>query len=159
MARVNVYLPDDLAADVKAAELSVSTICQQALTRELRMLQATKDVTFDPEQAAARLKQSEDAAFQEGRAVGIRWATDVAPHREEVTAVADLQPNVKFYDTSHSLFRYLAQADHRSAYSRDRDPADHENDEQWYVALEDTPFARGVIAGVAEVWKAIEPLL
>lgn len=35
MARVNVYLPDDLAAETKAAGLNVSQITQEALKREL----------------------------------------------------------------------------------------------------------------------------
>jgi len=35
MARVNVYLPDDLAAEVKAAGLNVSNLTQQALRRAL----------------------------------------------------------------------------------------------------------------------------
>jgi len=35
MARVNVYLPDDLADDVKGAGINVSSITQQALRREL----------------------------------------------------------------------------------------------------------------------------
>lgn len=36
MARVNVYLPDDLAEEVRAADLNVSKIAQEALTTELR---------------------------------------------------------------------------------------------------------------------------
>jgi len=35
MARVNVYLPDDLAAAVRAADLNVSQIAQVALTEAL----------------------------------------------------------------------------------------------------------------------------
>jgi post-segregation antitoxin (ccd killing protein) len=35
MARVNVYLPDDLAAAVKAADLNVSSVAQAALADEL----------------------------------------------------------------------------------------------------------------------------
>lgn len=35
MARVNVYLPDDLADQARAAELNVSAITQEALRREL----------------------------------------------------------------------------------------------------------------------------
>ena len=35
MARVNVYLPDDLAAEAKAASLNVSNLTQQALQRAL----------------------------------------------------------------------------------------------------------------------------
>ena len=36
MARVNVYLPDELAERVKAAEMNVSALTQQALEAELR---------------------------------------------------------------------------------------------------------------------------
>jgi post-segregation antitoxin (ccd killing protein) len=35
MARVNVYLPDELAEQARAAGLNVSSITQQALRREL----------------------------------------------------------------------------------------------------------------------------
>jgi post-segregation antitoxin (ccd killing protein) len=35
MARVNVYLPDDLAAEVRMARLNVSRVVQEALRREL----------------------------------------------------------------------------------------------------------------------------
>jgi post-segregation antitoxin (ccd killing protein) len=35
MARVNVYLPDDLAAEARAAGLNVSAVTQQALAEEL----------------------------------------------------------------------------------------------------------------------------
>lgn len=35
MARVNVYLSDELHAAVKGAGLNVSAVCQQALEREL----------------------------------------------------------------------------------------------------------------------------
>ncbi len=35
MARVNVYLPDDLAEEVRAADLNVSKVAQEALRREL----------------------------------------------------------------------------------------------------------------------------
>jgi post-segregation antitoxin (ccd killing protein) len=35
MARLNVYLPDDLAAQVKAVDLNVSAVLQRALRAEL----------------------------------------------------------------------------------------------------------------------------
>jgi post-segregation antitoxin (ccd killing protein) len=35
LARVNVYLPDDLAEDARAAGLNVSSIAQEPLRREL----------------------------------------------------------------------------------------------------------------------------
>ncbi|HEY5889461.1 MAG TPA: type II toxin-antitoxin system CcdA family antitoxin [Acidimicrobiia bacterium] len=51
MARVNVYLPDDLAAETKAAGLNVSKITQEALKRELhseRMAAWIAEVRKDP---------------------------------------------------------------------------------------------------------------
>lgn len=36
MARVNVYLPDDLAAEAKAAELNLSAVTQDAVRQQLR---------------------------------------------------------------------------------------------------------------------------
>lgn len=42
MARVNVYLPDDLAAETKAAGLNVSRITQDALKRELQSERMSK---------------------------------------------------------------------------------------------------------------------
>jgi post-segregation antitoxin (ccd killing protein) len=41
MARVNVYLPDDLAEDARAAGLNVSAITQDALRSELASAQTT----------------------------------------------------------------------------------------------------------------------
>ncbi len=38
MARVNVYLPDELAARARKADLNISSITQQALRRELLAL-------------------------------------------------------------------------------------------------------------------------
>lgn len=36
MARVNVYLPDELAAEARLAGLNVSALAQEAIGRELR---------------------------------------------------------------------------------------------------------------------------
>jgi ATP-dependent Clp protease ATP-binding subunit ClpA len=55
MPKINVYLPDDLAAAVRAAGLPVSPICQRALAEALRMAEAARaavevirDPGFDP---------------------------------------------------------------------------------------------------------------
>ncbi len=42
MANVNVYLPDDLAEEVKRAELNVSRITQEAIRAELAAAGATR---------------------------------------------------------------------------------------------------------------------
>jgi ATP-dependent Clp protease ATP-binding subunit ClpA len=55
MPKINVYLPDDLAAAVRTARLPVSPICQQALAEALRMVEVARagievirDPAFDP---------------------------------------------------------------------------------------------------------------
>lgn len=44
MPKINVYLPDDLAEDVRKHELPVSAICQAALKKEIEKVQ-TKETT------------------------------------------------------------------------------------------------------------------
>ncbi len=55
MPKINVYLPDDLAAAVRAAGVPVSPVCQQALATAVRMVNRTRqaismirDPGFDP---------------------------------------------------------------------------------------------------------------
>ncbi len=70
MARVNVYLPDDLAAEAKAAGLNVSGITQEALRGALaarrvddwlEVVVSMRSVQADAEAVAAAI----DAAKQE----------------------------------------------------------------------------------------------
>jgi ATP-dependent Clp protease ATP-binding subunit ClpA len=42
MPKINVYLPDDLAAAVRDAGISVSPVCQRALAEEVRLVGAVK---------------------------------------------------------------------------------------------------------------------
>jgi len=47
-SRVNVYLPDDLAQQVRRVELPISSICQQALREELDKMTTTQDeITYE----------------------------------------------------------------------------------------------------------------
>ncbi len=57
MPKINVYLPDDLAAAVREARLPVSPICQQALAEAVRVVGAAREAAevmrdpgFDPRQ-------------------------------------------------------------------------------------------------------------
>ncbi|HEY3734277.1 MAG TPA: Clp protease N-terminal domain-containing protein [Streptosporangiaceae bacterium] len=56
MPKINVYLPDDLAAAVRAAGFAVSPVCQQALAAAVRSvntarkaISAIRDPAFDPD--------------------------------------------------------------------------------------------------------------
>lgn len=70
MARVNVYLPDDLAAQAKAAGLNVSSLTQQALRSALaanRVDEWLDEVTALPPLQITRdaIAQAVDAAKNE----------------------------------------------------------------------------------------------
>jgi ATP-dependent Clp protease ATP-binding subunit ClpA len=79
MPKINVYLPDDLAAAVKAADLPVSAICQKALSDAVRTIgtarkgiKALQDSEFDPDsrpQFAARLVERMTPRLREALAL------------------------------------------------------------------------------------------
>jgi post-segregation antitoxin (ccd killing protein) len=47
MPKINVYVPDQLAAQLKTRGLPVSAICQEALRRELARLHLKESTAFD----------------------------------------------------------------------------------------------------------------
>lgn len=53
MAKVNVYLPDDLEQEVRAAGLAISPVCQAALRETVDRLRALRSSTVDRRQLAA----------------------------------------------------------------------------------------------------------
>lgn len=67
MPKINVYLPDDLAAAVRAAGVPVSAVCQQALAAAVRQvngarkaISAIRDPGFDPGRHPALAGRIED---------------------------------------------------------------------------------------------------
>lgn len=75
MARVNIYLPDDLAKRAREAGLNVSGIAQEALERELRIratdqwLDSLRDRPRGPDLPREELEQIMDEVREEsGRA-------------------------------------------------------------------------------------------
>lgn len=77
--QVNIYLPDDLATRVRAAEgLNVSRVCQAALEQELEMVQAKEAARTDLEAAAVRLRKSHGNWDKEVRSLGYELGSDWA---------------------------------------------------------------------------------
>jgi len=69
MARVNVYLPDDLASAAKAADLNVSRLTQEALRSALATARvddwldeigSTRSVGIDPSAVVAAVAAAKD---------------------------------------------------------------------------------------------------
>lgn len=57
MPKVNVYLPDELAAAVRDAQVPVSAVCQAALERAVRDVTALRGVTDDEETPAGPFRK------------------------------------------------------------------------------------------------------
>jgi hypothetical protein len=161
MARINVYLPDNLAAAVNAAKLPVSRICQKALSQEVRKLEVKHEATFHPDQVAARIRQSEETTFAEGRTLGVRWAADIAT-RDELDRIARLDAWVKGKGRScllpkhHSLVAFLEAEGVVGAIEHEFERAPDEQDD---VLMNRTTTVLGVIAGAIEVWDAVKDQL
>jgi ATP-dependent Clp protease ATP-binding subunit ClpC len=79
MPKINVYLPDDLAAAVRAAEVPISAVCQKALAEAVRTvnkarqgIEALRNPQFDPDahpQFAARLTDRMTARLRQALAL------------------------------------------------------------------------------------------
>jgi Post-segregation antitoxin CcdA/Clp amino terminal domain, pathogenicity island component len=71
--KINVYLPDDLAAEVKAAGIPVSAVCQQALADAVAASQGVDPLGGDPftRRAAGVVSAARDAATGEATTVDL----------------------------------------------------------------------------------------
>ena len=88
MPKINVYLPDELAQDVKAASIPVSEVCQRALREEVLKVKAATAIGNDErlKAAAARLRASRDSTMSQreadGHSAGMSWALERATYSE-----------------------------------------------------------------------------
>jgi post-segregation antitoxin (ccd killing protein) len=146
--KVNIYLPDDLADEARAAKLSLSPICQRSIREELDKVHAKQAATSDLKAVAARLNdtiaEEEREQQREGHDDGVKWAREYATATELRHIAEDLERDGQF-DSTHSVTRFLGDKDHQNLISRRHE----EGDAYWY----------GFSAGADEVLDAVGPLL
>ena len=88
MARITVYLSDDLADRLKSyrKKLNISEICSEAIHKSVTELEEMKEDLMQIQDAVLRLKASkrefEDLAYGLGYKEGYKWARDEASFRE-----------------------------------------------------------------------------
>ncbi len=86
MPKVTIYLPDQLAEQAKALDLSLSPICQEAIRTTIDRRSAMQAATKDIEKVAARLRETIDAEDAEaksaGHDAGVLWARETATMSE-----------------------------------------------------------------------------
>lgn len=95
MPKINVYLPDELAEEVKLAAVPVSEVCQRALREEVLRVKVATAIGEDArlKAAAERLKalrKSEETGREaDGHSAGMSWAFESAEYGE-LEAIARL---------------------------------------------------------------------
>lgn len=150
---MNVYVPDDLLAQVRAEDFSVSPVCQQALEAEVVARRLERSAKRNLRAVADRLRQTEDDQqahlYRDGYAFGVAWAQESATLEELRLAarVAERSMTVQ-YERLPTLVGQMHAA------NPDVDVAPDE-----FLDGETSEFDRGVLVGATEVYRAVEPLL
>ena len=64
MAKLTIYLPDDLADRVRASGISVSPVCQRALQKEIDSMEAAKSLKSREERIAVEVRGPAEAPVE-----------------------------------------------------------------------------------------------
>ena len=93
MARLAIYLPDELHQRLAEWEENWSAVCREAIAAHVRKLELRKNTMLSAtERAKERLKISKqeftDEALERGREIGATWAADDAEYWQ-LKALAD----------------------------------------------------------------------
>lgn len=147
--KTSIYLPDDLAEQIRTHGISISEVCQPAL-REAVQAAITREKTMtDLDAVAERLRgtitDEDKQRYQEGADDGTRWAREYAT-ASELAHMATYDGSGGDFEEDHSLVRFVADKDGAFSYLSVR------------VDLEDS-YWTGFIAGASDVWEAVQPLL
>jgi len=112
--RLNIYLPDDLAADIKAelGEANISGIAQSALRAELARARGLKALAGeDGFQRVEAVDGDEDVAFQ-GRKIGsARDLTAYLTPKGNIAVVDEREDQVYVYDEREAFIDDYGDSD------------------------------------------------
>jgi post-segregation antitoxin (ccd killing protein) len=145
MAKTSIYLPDDLAEQVRAYGIPVSEVAQAALRQAVRDAEIKENAMTDIQAVADRMKgiiagqaRKEQTKAERIRAVGAEWARQEADARElEYLAAYDGPPADFLLPTSMVFFGPGREV----------------------PGGPDDPYWPDFQAGAREVWEAVRPLL
>lgn len=150
--RMNISVPDELADQVRARDLPISSICQDALRKAVDAAEKKEQIMSNMQAVIERLRGTQDdekkAAFDAGRELGITWAKDWASATDlQRVAQSDRltwENNMGFGgDTDANIQEFRDEIQRAgSDYEFNADYAD-----------EDT---EGFIVGAGEVWDAVK---
>lgn len=156
MPKVNVYLPDELAADVQRLGIQLSSICQRALREEVLRMATMQSVGEEQvARAVERLRLSANVEgetnWSQGKRSGRQWALQTAKHGE-LENLDDTFPAGE-----------LVHQDRCLQIAKDIDYHDVEAWPTLYFWLEDTNpklnWLAGFVDGALEVWDEVRDLI
>ncbi|QQM42811.1 type II toxin-antitoxin system CcdA family antitoxin [Streptomyces liliifuscus] len=144
---MNISVPDELAERVRARDLPISSICQDALRKAVELDEKKERTMPDLEAVVERLRGTQygekQRAIEEGHQLGILWAKQWATAEElREVAEADLIGFQQFMmrrDTSTEEF--YKEVDHTASREYGHEQLD------------------GFKAGAEEVWETVKDLL
>lgn len=162
MAKTSIYLPDDLAEQVRAHGIPVSEVAQDALRRAVRDAEIKENVMTDIRAVAERLRadrgevtETDRARAAQARAYGDKWARTSAS-ADDLGYVVIYDDDPEDFNTPASLVVFVSsenQREHRAAGGTGLPGPSgmplRPGDRYW-------PEFR---AGAREVWDAVLPIL
>jgi ATP-dependent Clp protease ATP-binding subunit ClpA len=163
MPKINVYLPDDLAAAVRAADVPVSAVCQRALADAVQAVQkvrrsvvALRDPQFDPDshpQFATRLVSRMTPRLRQALALArdASVTTHLVTTRHLLIGIVDQHDNL--------AVRLLQSLGHDVGTIRDT-AQQFDSDEPLPAAVsaateEATPYESGSLPAAASLWTGL----
>ncbi len=160
MAKVTIYLPDQLEERVRAAEIPLSPICQRALEEEVNRMQLHKTANRGLRSVARRLQSSRHDSgrpdYSLGKRAGIEWAREKATYQE----LSDLAGYALRQNWSRLEVRGGSEmADALADLGDDLLPEDHDEHKGRPIQLERNEALTGFVDGACEVWTQVRPLL
>lgn len=144
--RMNISVPDELAEQVRARDLPISSICQDALRKAVELAEKKEQIMTDLQAVADRLRGTQNEERQhhidEGRELGILWAKQYAT-AAELRRVAE--GNGEDYERGIGSSAGITQFYEEVENNYDAEYQEEHND--------------AFVAGAREVWDAVKDQL
>ena len=148
MPKVTIYLPEALHAAVKAVEITVSPICQEALRKEVERMKMIEKASDDIKRVADRLRKSMDEAeesrFDLGIDYGMDWASQYAEW-EDLSELVKMNTDNWLDFESESVNEYLSEMEDQDLYN--------------VVFGVSNNFTFGFMSGANSIYKKVLPLM
>lgn len=156
MAKVTIYLPDELEAEVRSAGISMSPVCQNALKEAVMEAMLSAQASTEVEAVAERLRASREVEKRdertEGRQLGVRWAKEAATLSELLWAA---EVATAFW---YSVWVDVDDGTLVDFLSEEKGWEFRANDEG-RVSFERSPFMVAFLEGATDVYQEVRPLL